>query len=335
MQKKPLSAIEAMLAASLQRPELEKELGDALAAREAERATLESLQHIMKTARMKMEEIRVEDVLDADRGDELDTWHNHGTINRGREVVTVALQQNPAAAQQLAEAINAHGAFFQQYMGETRKRIEGGMHTRTDGGGWKIYAGHGRVRATEAPFDLLPAQPGAHGDFLFPADKDAAELVVPLPTAAHDVIYPLGRQVLDQILADPACAFLIADICAYPHARQKGVAARVEDAAFAHARAMNAAGRKHKLQYGVSAMANVVSVTNEQGEVVWQFDPQMLNIISLVMHTKRATKPGILIGEQRGQKIAEIETDAGKFAINGDWYIAAQRVEEQAPYVAT
>jgi hypothetical protein len=145
----------------------------------------------------------------------------------------------------------------------------------------------------------------------------------------------LGQGVLDEILADPACAFLIADICAYPHARQKGVASKVEDAAFTIARGLNAGGRTHKLKYAVSAMANVVSVTDERGDVVWKFDPQVLNIISLVMHTKRATKPGILIGEQREQVLADIETDTGKFAINGDWYLAAQRVDDGGVIMAS
>jgi hypothetical protein len=335
MAKKSLPSIDKLLAASFQRPDLEADVHLAVASAEAERAALQRVTGILKTVRMAMEEITIEDVTDPARGDALDAWHNHPAINSGMHAVVVASKRNQLAAVTFAESVNKYGAFYQQYVGETRKRIEGGMHTRTDGGGWKILVGHGRIRSNEEPFELGPLQPGAHGDFLFPADTDGAELVVPVPSQPLDVVYPLGQGVLDEILADPACAFLIADICAYPHARQKGVASKVEDAAFTIARGLNAGGRTHKLKYAVSAMANVVSVTDERGDVVWKFDPQVLNIISLVMHTKRATKPGILIGEQREQVLADIETDAGKFAINGDWYLAAQRVDDGGVIMAS
>ncbi|HRH93412.1 MAG TPA: hypothetical protein PKV72_02675 [Candidatus Peribacteria bacterium] len=320
--------IAGMMAKALARPELESDVLALEAAERAERETVALLKMLVRGVRMKAEEIEIEDVLDPSRGDALDAWHNHPGVNSGLRTVEVALRKDQALAQAFAEAVNNSGAFYQQYVNETRGRIDDGMHTRGDGGGWKIFVGSGRIRSNSAPFHLGARQNYAHGDFLFPADKKGVEPVVPLPTGKQDIVFPSGKHILDEILADPACAFLIADICSYPQGRQLGVASKVEDHAFDLARQMNAGtGRAHQLKYAVSAMANVVSVTDENDGVVWTFAPSALNLISLVMHTKRAVRQGTIIGEQREQKIAEITLDDRRYTINGDWYIAAQRTD--------
>lgn len=326
MRKKP--DIAGMMAKALARPELESDVLAMEAAERAERETVALLKRLVLGVRMKAEDVIIEDVVDPSRGDGLDAWHNHPGVNSGLRTVEVALQRDQALAQSFAEAVNNSGAFYQQYVNETRGRITDGMHTRSDGGGWKVFVGSGRIRSNSAPFQLAGRQDYAHGDFLFPADKKGVEPVVPLPTGKQDIVFPSGQHILDEILADPACAFLIADICSYPQGRQLGIASKVEDHAFDLARRMNSGtGREHPLKYAVSAMANVVSVTDEKDEVVWTFTPSALNLISLVMHTKRAVRQGTIIGEQRQQKIAEITLGGRKYTINGDWYIAAQRTE--------
>jgi GNAT superfamily N-acetyltransferase len=318
-----------LVAQSLARPEL----GDAVIALEsaerAEQETIALLKRIVRGARLGVEDIAIEDVLDPDRGPELDAWHNHPGVNSGPRAVAVALARNHALATQFAESVNKSGAFYQQYVDETRPRIADGMHTRTDGGGWKVFVGSGRIRSTEEPYDLGPRNNAAHGDFLFPPDTTLEEPVVPVPTGKHDVVFPSSKHILEEILHDPACAFLIADICAYPHARGAGIASKVEDRAFQLAQQLNTgtASLAHKLKYAVSAMANVVSVENEAGEVVWTFNPPALNLISLVMHTRRSARPGFIIGEQRHQKIADVAVEGKKYVIKGDWVLAAQRLD--------
>lgn len=270
--------------------------------------------------------ITVTDVRDSARGDELDAWHNHPGVNRGKKVVEAALGRCPIAAEELARLVKRDGGFFQHYRRVTGRRIADGMHARSDGGGWLVLVGSQAEGEAEGGLSAS-WRAGGHGDFLFPADKADATTVVPLPVGRHDRVSARGRSILEEIVKDPASAVLEADLCTYPHARRMGVGAAIERRLSDIADHLNTAGgRIHRIKYVVSAIARILRVCDHRGREVWRFDPPVFNEISFLMHTRRRRNPGVLIGEQRRQKIARIRHDEVPYALEGEWAIVAQRL---------
>ncbi len=267
------------------------------------------------------DEIEVQFVADAKRGSDFDARHELLNVS-ARVIETIRFGTDNQIAQ-LTKDIQGQGGFLMSYKGVGEQRIENRLDSRwSEEGGWVMAETSGRPVNSETNWQPGERIVGGDGHFWVPPDREIDLGDLPLPIADEDVVLE-GEKIIEEILSDPACAVLIADICATTP--KMGFASATEDVALHQISLLNAT-RRHQLKYAIAAIASVKGLENEQGEPIGrEFDPGLLNVASVILHT-RANLPGCMLGRQTNRKVSATLPDGTPVSLLVDWYITAQKL---------
>ncbi len=320
-----MSEFDNVLARALKRVDYSRLAEQATQSLEDQRAVRQGVEACAKGIRHKAQDIIVTKIEDPARGPEFD--YRHEKLNITPEVVATALSHEPDRAFLLRRKIRDRGGFLEHYSDVGAGRIAETVRPgENDGGGWLMLEASGSLVKGGVPH---PRIVGGDGHFFVPPDKQLFVPSVPLPIdqERHDVVFDEGLDALREILADPACAMLVSDICTVEEARGCGFASATEDTAIDRAKELNQE-RTHKLRYLVAAIAAVRGVLDSHGRMIGiEFKPSLLNMISLIMHVRRQAHEGLIMGIQRGRTVPTELPGGDKGEILLDWYTTAQPID--------
>lgn len=283
------------------------------------------------TLRFPAEGMQVEFVADVSRGPEFDLRHNF--LLRTNEVVTALLSRQKERMRPVMEAIQANGGFFEVYDGICAKRLQDHLDWKNpQEGGWLMAETSGCPVTSETGYVRGPRVIGGDGHFQIPPDRRLTydEHDIPLPIGSKDIVIE-GDQIIQEIVSDPACAMLIADICSLPGTHRMGFAAVTEDVAISEAAKLNP-DRQHPLKYVVAAITSIKGLVDKnKNDLIEPLETGWLNVPSIVMHTRRAAFSGTVLGKQVNRYVP-VELPAGDpGALRVDRYITVQNISGVRP----
>lgn len=268
--------------------------------------------------------IEVEFVTNPDRGVEFD--RRHQDLNISQRVVSVIQSGIAEHIDALTKDVKDRGGFLIDYDGVGADRIRRSIdRSRPYEGGWLM------VEATGCPVDKATGIAGERivggdGHFWVPPDRVIESGDLPLPSG-EDHVYE-GRRIIEEIMADPACAVLIADICSV--APNMGFASAIEHTALEQISHLNDV-RSHKLRYAIAAIAGIRGLLDQSGRpLAEQSDLDIANVASVILHT-RGQIPGKLLGLQMNHVVPSKLPDGTPVSLLVDWYVTAQKLEGIRP----
>ncbi len=269
------------------------------------------------------DDIEVSFVRDGSKGVEFDARHEQ--LNISQRVVDTILHPTRAAIESLTQDIKTKGGFLLSYQGVGSERLSQCLDlSHPEQGGWVMDETSGRPVTEATAWQKGERVIGGDGHFWVPPDREITLGEIPLPIESGDVVLE-GQKIIEEILADPACAVLIADICAIMP--KMGFASATEDVALHEIATLNES-RSHQLQYAIAAIASVKGMVDAEGNSLGaEFDPGLLNVASVILHT-RAGLPGCVLGRQTNRRSPVQMQDGTWASLIVDWYITAQKLAD-------
>ncbi len=288
-----------------------------------------AMQQVRQTPRPRpgsLDDISVEFVRSPERGVNFDTRHNAMLVTR--EAVEALLSGDQERIGELRTKIETRGGFFLRYQGEGKERLEHAYAADNPGeGGWLMAETSARPILDGTGEEVSDKVLGGDGQFLILPDRDdASSDELPLPDVLRGDALIEGEAVLQEILSDPACAMLIADIATAEEYRRYGFARATEDAAFMRVLLDINHHRRKTVKYALAAMASLKGVQDANHQSLSPVhEPGMRNMPSLLLHvSKPGRAPGFILGKQKGRTVP-VELPAGDQGhLLFDWYVTAQ-----------
>lgn len=280
-----------------------------------------------------LDDISVEFVRSPDRGVNFDARHNAMLLTR--ESVEALLSGDQERINELRAKVETRGGFFLRYQGEGKERLEHAYsHDRPGEGGWLMAETSGRPMLDPTREEFSKKVLGGDGQFLILPDRDnVSSDELPLPDILRGDTVMEGEAILQEIMNDPACAMLIADIATLEEYRRYGFARATEDAAFMRVLLDINHHRQKTVKYALAAMASLKGVQDANHQNLSPIhEPGMRNMPSLLLHvSKPGRAPGFILGKQKGRTVP-VELPAGDQGhLLFDWYVTAQPLANVKP----